>query len=618
MYHVMNSSTRPDTLAQYLLPKRRHLETLEDLKAIIDESIREIQRRPSFHSLAVSHRRLVQPSYPTFIRFSVLRIAQSNCSVDRVVEAASNFHGYGNCKATHNLHFPIRLAISDGRNCPLPWQGSRSVPDVPGYPLFYTPIDSKQVKPRPSAALFSFKRSAARANADTPGPTRKSGKANTKYAVAEQACVNRSSSTGDNHIALFVKAYLAYFDAIAAALDGTILRHNADITQLSTLNIADPRFSSHVIRNLPSSEMVNVCGQPRRYQEFWAYCCLPAPAVFASAPSMAQINATAFSMYELLGMEMTCVCDVPLKLSPNGPYFYAKPNLIISYIETYAHQNGIQNQLNEALQIAMLWPCLLQTDAPVTLPAALHATDWITENFTPPNTDIIEIDTPSEGLVSSNPAVVLASTLAGAWALQSQLYDFIGIIISDRRCWDVGHSDLERASKWLQSVASEPGAGWDLLFRHHFETTPSFLQLTGLDTESISWFELLSRFSLKEWRYPAHLRLLQPFWTATSVCCQLPWEIAWHPDIISSQERITASPSFSRKIFPALSLHGVVTITATKSSHAPLELISSCGLRVIAEFDCYQMRWPRRNGAMIHRGWRIPLLSQPLSVDWSK
>ncbi|KAJ4159593.1 uncharacterized protein LMH87_007534 [Akanthomyces muscarius] len=604
MYHVMNSSTRPDTLAQYLLPKRRHLETLEDLKAIIDESIREIQRRPNFHSLAVSNKRLVQPSYPTFIRFSVLRIAQSNCSVDKVVEAASNFHGYGNCKATHNLHFPIRLAINDGRNCPLLWQGSRSVADVPGYPLFYAPIDSKQVKAHPSAALYSFKRSAASANADTPGPARKPGKANTKYAVAEQACVNRSSSTGDNHIALFVKAYLAYFDAIAAALDGTIMRHNADIMQLSTLNIADPRFSSNVIRNLPSSEMVNVCGQPRGYQEFWAYCCLCKPAVFASAHSMAHTNATPFSMYEYIGMEMTCLCDVELKLSPNGPYFYGKPNLIISYIETYAQINGIQSQLNEALQIAMLWPCLLQTDAPVALPAALHAADWITNDIIAPATNISQSDTPYEGLVSSNPSVVLASTLAGAWALQSQLYDFIGVIISDRGCWDVSKAELERASKWLQSVASEPGVGWDLLFRHQFEVTPSFLQLTGLGTDSISWFRLISRFSVKEWRYPAHLRLMQPFWTATSICGQLPWEITWHPDITTSHECITAAPvtimrlirlgllssdgclpSIQRKVYPDLSHSGLETITVAETSLLPLELVLSRGIRVIAEYD---------------------------------
>lgn len=154
----------------------------------------------------------------------------------------------------------------------------------------------------------------------------------------------------------------------------------------------------------------------------------------------------------------------------------------------------------------MLWPTLMQLGANVTLPKPHHVADWLGAEVEKPM-----VETPYTALVSSSPFVVLASTLAGAWAMRSQIYDYVTLLASGRNTWTLTNQAVKSCVAWLVSHVSAPGVGWDFLLRHQFYITPSFLYLTGLGVEVVDWTALLTGFTWREGQFPAHLRLLQPF-----------------------------------------------------------------------------------------------------------
>ncbi|KAI7457509.1 hypothetical protein KC357_g9320, partial [Hortaea werneckii] len=334
------------------------------------------------------------------------------------------------------------------------------------------------------------------------------------------------SRVGDNHIALLFKAYLAYFDSIVGALEGVKPSRNAFSSSGTVVNTAtEASWATQLLGS--GQEIVNVLGGSAAYQEFWAYCSFQQPPVFAAKISGGVMATSLFSHYKLgPGMGMVCLCDCEAYSTQRLPDFFGKPNLILGHIETYVQRYGLQHQANEALQIAMLWPSLCQVNAHVSLPKPHHAVDWFGGEV-----ERSSAESPYSGLISSNPFVALASTLAGAWAMRAQIYDYITLLTTNRNTWELTQDAIDLSLAWLGTHVSAPGVGWDFLFRHQFHTTPSFLYLTGLSVEPVDWTRLVGAYAWTEANFPAHLRLIQPFWVRSSVCCRLPWQKPWRPEL---------------------------------------------------------------------------------------
>jgi len=509
--------------------------------------------------------------------------------------------------AIFDMYYPINLTVTDGRKLPLPGLPSEGLPDSTGYPLFYSSETPKKIiGTRSSGALFpaNVSRALSSRMATFPDPNTVRTWAHmfqlTNEKDAQAILLQRvlGSSAGDNHIALLFKAYLAYFDSIAGALDGVVPSRNklssAGVVINATLTNG---WTTQMLGS--SAEIVNVLGGSADYQEFWAYCCFDQPPIFAAKTFKGTMTSTVFSHYQMgPRVSMTCICDCDAYSMHRQPTFFARPNLILGFIETYVQKFGLQQQANEALQIAMLWPTLCQTHAHVSVPKALHATDWFGGEV-----EQTSVETPYRGLISSSPFVVLASTIAGSWALRSQIYDYITLLTSKRATWKLSPEAIKSSVAWFVTNVSAPGVGWDFLLRHQFHITPSFLYLTGLSVELVDWGRLLSAFSWKEQQFPAHLRLLQPFWVKSSVCCTLPWEKTWTPQFDTSGYLLSASPATimcllrlgllsesdgsqatkqERGIFPILDRDGQETIEYHRSAADQLRLVYDHGIRVLA------------------------------------
>ena len=598
-----DNSPRIEDTHLSLASKPKLLHSVDELRVLMAES-RQSTGFSNFADLSTPSNSARAPVFPTFTRFSSTRFANAEMAAYMVVDTDQPDTG-----ALYDISYPISLAITDSRKITLPALPMQGISDSKGYPLLYSSEQPRMVlRARSSGALYPANLSRAIASKMTTLPdghiTRTWAHmfllANEKD--AQMIILQRvmGAGAGDNHIALLLKAYLAYFDSIAGALEGVVPARHAFSSAATVINATtQDGWPSQVLGS--SREIVNVLGGAAGYQEFWAYCCFEQPPIYAAKTTPDGLRATSlFSHYKMgFGMSMVCICDWDAYSNQRQPGFFAKPNLILGYIETYVQKFGLQQQANEALQIAMLWPTLVQLGANITLPTPHHTVDWLGGEIEKP-----EVETSYAGLVASSPFVVLASTLAGAWAMRSQIYDYLTLLASKRNTWRMSSEVIKSCVAWLVTNASAPGVGWDFLLRHQFHITPSFLYLTGLAVEVVDWASLLNGFTWQESQFPAHLRLIQPFWVNTSVCCGLPWEVAWIPEIEMSGNLLTADPAtimrmlrlgllrgisdtnqrsdYEVGIHPILDREGKETIELQSYSSEQLQTILGHGVRVLA------------------------------------
>ena len=597
-----------------LAAKPRLLHSVDELRSLMRES-RQMTGFSNFADLSTPRNSARSPNFPTFTRFSSTRFANAEMATYTVMETDQP-----DTNALFDMVYPISLVVTDSRKITLPGLPLKGITDSKGYPLLYDlELPRKILKARSSGALYPANLSRALASKMTTVPDNHMTRTwahmflLTNEKDAQSIIMQRvmGSGAGDNHIALLLKAYLAYFDSIVGALDGVIPARQPFSPAVTVINATtQDGWASQVLGS--SAEIVNVLGGASGYQEFWAHCCFDQPPIYAAKTSPdGRMASSLFSHYQLgYGMSMVCICDWDAYSNLRVPSFFAKPNLILGYIETYVQKFGLQEQANEALQIAMLWPTLVQLEANITLPKPHHAADWLGAEIERP-----VIETSYSGLIASSPFVILASTLAGAWAMRSQIYDYLTLLASKRNTWEMSSQVIKSCVSWLVTNASAPGVGWDFLLRHQFHITPSFLYLTGLAVETVDWANLLAGFTWKESQFPAHLRLLQPFWVNTSVCCGLPWEVAWTPQVEMSGNMLTADPAtimrmlrlglisgisgsnqrsdYEVGIYPILDHVGNDTIELR--SHLPVQLqtVLQHGVRVLAlcsRPDSYESR----------------------------
>lgn len=581
----------------------RVLNTVEELEKIIAES----RERPTFSNFADVQQQSASaklPIFPTFTRFSSTRFANAESAAFTVVESTSQASG-----ALYDLSYPIVLSVSDGDRMPIPGIPPEGLLDSTGYPLLYKISERKfEVKARSSGAMFPANLSRTLSMRSGPYPDQNTIRAWTHMFQlsnerdAQYILLNRvmAAPAGDNHIALLVKAYLSYFDSVAAALDGVQLARNSLSGAGTIVNVAKQEaWPATLITS--QSEVVNVLGGSTAYQEFWAHCCFDEPPVYAAKVSGGVTAATQFSQYRMApGMSMVCLCDFEAYTPPHKPAFFGRPNLVLGFIETYIQRNSLQHQANEALQIAMLWPTLRSLKIHISLPKPMHVVDWFAGEV-----ESTTAQSAYTGLVASSPFVALASTLAGAWALRSQIYDYVTLLTADRNTWKLSPDSIKLSVSWLMTHASAPGVGWDFLLRHQFHISPSFLYLVGLSVEVVNWSSLLSGLTWEESQFPAHLRLIQPFWVSSSVSCLLPWEAAWTPSFQISQRLLSAEPAtimtlirlgllsdealeaeaipnYERGVFPVLRRKGHETVQIASIALERLRVIKGAGVRVLA------------------------------------
>lgn len=574
----------------------------------LDSLMQEARERApftNFEEVCTPSRSASTPIFPTLTRFTNARFARAELVDKRVIESANVTTG-----AVYDLSFPINLVVTDGRGIALPGLPVEGIYDSQGYPLLYTPELSKYpVRARSSAAMYPLNISRGLAMKLGTYPDQATLRAWSHMfqlddeKTAQSILLGRvlGASAGDNHIALLLKAYLLYFDSAAGALEGVTMARNPQPAVGTVMNITTKTgWAAHIMDS--GSEIVNVLGSTSDYQEFWAYCCFNQAPVFASksSPEHSTGAVTQFSQYHLdANFNMVCLCDVDAYSNERQPMFFGKPEVVLGYIEMYVQKFGLQEQANEALQIAMLWPSLLVARADISLPKPLHNADWLGAEIERPSTE-----TGYAQLTACGPFMALASTLAGAWAMQAQIYDFVTLMTANRSTWALSNITIASAISWLSANLAAPGVGWDFLFRSQFGTSASFLYLTGLSVDIVPWDRLLQPFTWQESHFPAHLRLLQPYWVESSVCCCLPWESAWIPKLSITGAFATASPSTimqllrlalldtseegvarsvsSQGIFAILSRPGDETIAISSHATAMLYILLQHGVRVQA------------------------------------
>lgn len=504
------------------------LQSLSELDAVVAPS-RTITGFSNFAEASESRHSARRPRLPTAKRFASLSLFQQGIDSNTLAPSSTKLLG----DSLYDLSFPVHLEVTDGRRMPLPGTTGQNVVDALGYPLFYDVTRVRPVVPvRSSGAIFPVAVSRGvhnRLNLWPDLPTIRAWShmfqlSNDADAIAIVTQRIKADALGDNHVALLVKAYLAYLDSIAATLDGVEAKRNAVSPADVIVDVSkDISWVQDTLRG--TREVVNVLGGPAGYQEFWAFCCFDKPPIYSAKVTADHTATTPFSHYELgYGAQMICLCNSVRFSEDARPAFFGRPDLILGYIESYVQNFSLQRQANEALQIAMLWPTLYELKAHISLPKPFHTADWLGGEV-----EKVFDETAYSELVASGPIGTLASVQAGACALKSQIYDFISLIVAQRTAWKPTDLHLQLAINWFQARASAPGAGWDFLLRHQFDISPSFLYLTGLGAQALNWQATLEGFKCDDVIFPAHLRLLQPFWTVTSVSCLLPWEITWRP-----------------------------------------------------------------------------------------
>lgn len=57
-----------------------------------------------------------------------------------------------------------------------------------------------------------------------------------------------------------------------------------------------------------------------------------------------------------LGISMVCICDCDTHAIQGQPFFFARPNLILGFGETYVQRFGLQQQADEAFKLLCYGP----------------------------------------------------------------------------------------------------------------------------------------------------------------------------------------------------------------------------------------------------------------------
>lgn len=334
-----SNAPRPEDTQVSLASKPRLLRSVDELRSLMGES-REVTGFSNFADIMTPNNNARRPVFPTFTRFSCTRFANAETAEYKVIES-----GQSDTSALYDMAYPINLVVTDGRKMTLPALPPEGIPDSKGYPLLYrSDAPLKVLRARSSAALYLVTLSRALANRMTTFPdthllrtwTHMFQLSNEKEAqtILMQRVIGVGA--GDNHIALLLKAYLSYFDSIAGALDGVVPARSGVLATQTVVNATtQPGWPAQLLGS--TAEIVNVLGGAAGYQEFWAYCCFSQPPVFAAKTSPDGVMATSpFSHYRMdYGMSMVCLCDCDAFSSDRVPNFFAKPNLLLGYIETY-------------------------------------------------------------------------------------------------------------------------------------------------------------------------------------------------------------------------------------------------------------------------------------------
>lgn len=482
------------------------------------------------------------PLFPTLTRFRHLKLIEDARFIQPQVRTSANvLQGY----AIANLWFPIELEVTDGQRRSLEQDSpSSTFPDADGYPLFFESTRPLKTIPiRSTAALYNERSRGSPAVAYRMtrdlGQVPPSLESTTETQSAKSHDDGPFRTAANNHISLLLKAYLAYFDSIAASLHGAFpTRVPSSGTGYVVNSVTQKNWAKS--QATLSKQIVNVRGEPRDYQEFWAYCCFNRPPIRATFRQNGVTFTTDFSHYEMsvsIAASMVCICDFDAFSPRLTPAFFGDPEAILTHIERYVQRHNIQQQANEALQVAMLWPTFCSINAPVSLPAPLLSAlgEAKSSNI---EAALVSAETSFGGLLSSSPFLLLASTVSAAAALWSQLFDYV-LLISEKAI-KLDWQDFERSARWLQAEMTTSGSGWAFLLGTQFHSSPSILYLTGLTDHVIHWLPLLRRLYIAG-PGPSHLRLLQAFWNPFSLQSCLPWHSTWWPDISLDHDSVTAT-----------------------------------------------------------------------------
>ncbi|AAA81884.1 cap-pol fusion protein [Ustilago maydis virus H1] len=187
----------------------------------------------------------------------------------------------------------------------------------------------------------------------------------------------KGAQVGDNHLPLLVAAWQYYFDACRAHAAGLVCSKLGQRTAGYAYNIyKDTNWISSVAEQ--GKEIVNCIGMPQDYATFWAMCCLPTQEIFAArTDALGTLYKTPFGAWRRrMRTEMCVISEHTVTYPSTAPNWWTNPNLILGFMEMYSMKFGLDDQMNDALYVALLIPLMTVVGTPITLPEPVHSKDW--------------------------------------------------------------------------------------------------------------------------------------------------------------------------------------------------------------------------------------------------
>lgn len=287
----------------------------------------------------------------------------------------------------------------------------------------------------------------------------------------------KGAQVGDNHLPLLVAAWQYYFDAIAANANEMVCSKRGQRHVGYAYNIyKDTNWVSAVGEQ--GKEIVNCIGMPQDYATFWALCCLPTQELFAAKTNANGITyETPFGAWRRRFRTQMCVISEHTVIYPaTAPGWWSNPNLILSFIEMYSMKFGLDEQVNDALYVALTIPLATCIGTPLTVPEPVHSKDWF-EGMVEPGEGL----DPIRQLHLSSPTAVTAAWATAPQVMVGVLSELVDVELSEREGIAVQIATFSSATRALALALQRPGAFTATILSKILNLPTTALELAGLN-----------------------------------------------------------------------------------------------------------------------------------------
>jgi len=286
----------------------------------------------------------------------------------------------------------------------------------------------------------------------------------------------KGAQVGDNHLPLLVAAWQYYFDAVAASTGALVCSKLSQRAVGYAYNIyKDVNWVGSVAEL--GKEIVNCIGMPQDYATFWTLCCLPSQELFSAKTSPnGVVYKTPFGAWRRrLRTPMCVISEHTITIPTTAPSWWANPNMILSFMEMYSMKFGLDDQLNDALYIAVQIPLATVIGTPLTIPEPVHSKDWF-EGMVEPGVGLDAV----RQLHLSSPAAVTAAWSTSQSVMVGTLSEVVEAEVSQRLGVAVTINTFSSSVRALSAALRRPGTFAATILAKVLHLPTTALELTGL------------------------------------------------------------------------------------------------------------------------------------------